>query len=187
MSRASLVGCMLVAVAARAATIEADGHLGVAFSNIPGVTAPALGARVALDPFDHLAVGVRGFIALGGGPDLPAITDQFSGWAALAEARLHTGPWLAPVRIDVGAAAGVGREIAGGIASLEVESRKFEATRTGITFAGSAALRLNVAPDAVIGIEIMPFIWRGELMTAGTGSAGGPIGALLLLSIGYAR
>ena len=183
--RASILVCAaLFAQSARGAPLEAEGQVGAAFSNLPGLTAFALGGRISTDPLSHLSLGVRGFLILGGGPDTTGATSQFRGWAALGEVRVHTGEWLRPVRIHLGAALGLGREIAA--AHPESESNTFEATATGPTIAASLGARIQLNP-IFIGIEAAPFFWAGRKTLAGSGfdNSNGAVGALFLVSVGY--
>jgi hypothetical protein len=178
------LGMLLLAHAARAGSLEAEGQVGAAVSNLPGLSAFAVGARVATNPVEHVSLGLRGFLVLGGGPDASGATSQFRGWAALGEIRVHAGEWLAPVRIHLGAAAGIGREVAA--ANPQSESNTFEATATGPTLSASLGARVRLR-SMFIGAEVSPFFWAGHATTGGSGfqNANGGLGALLVLSCGF--
>jgi hypothetical protein len=182
--RIAIVLCTL-AHAARAGSLEGEGQIGAAVANLPGLSAFALGARVATNPVGHVSLGLRGFLILGGGPDSSGTTSQFLGWAALAEIRVHTGDWLTPVRIHLGAAAGIGREVAA--ANPQSESNTFEATTTGLTLSPSLGVRVRLR-SMFIGAEVAPFFWAGHETTGGSGftNPNGGLGALLVLSCGFA-
>ncbi len=182
---ATAAGIFLLAQGAQAQSLEADGQVGVAVANLPGLSALVLGTRVATNPVDHLSLGLRGFLILGGGADSSGATSQFRGWAALAEIRVHTGEWLTPVRIHLGAAAGIGREVAA--ANPQSESNTFEATTTGLTISPSLGVRVHLR-SMFIGAEVAPFFWAGQATTGGSGftSPNGGLGALLVLSCGFA-
>jgi len=131
-----------------------------------------------------VALGIRGFLVLGSGPDYSGQSDQFKGWGALLDARVHTGSWLERVRFELALDAGLGREVAAGRSAPEEHT--FEFTTTGFTVAAALAVRLRVS-SVLVGIELSPFYWGGHATSTGSGFANpnDGLGALLMLSLSY--
>ena len=160
---------------ASAEACELEAAVGAAVSNA-GLVAPALNGRVGLS-LDHVAFALRGIGVAGG--------DSFSGWMALAEARLHSGEWLRPVRLHLALSAGVGREIAASGRTLpDGDSSGFESGKTGRAFLGSVGADTRFGSLRVI-LDVAAFYWSNVEIVRGTSLVSGGLGGAVLVGVGF--